>query len=93
MPVFQGVACSLLWKYGYLDGLFLHLGHDGALNIEYGKVMPMPKKHLIDAKEVAALFTSILNMDTDGLVAAVMFGSEEVNGDLIGIDTITEDFA
>jgi len=46
LPVMYTLVREVLWRFGYLDGLFEHLGYDGKLKIEYGKVMPMSKaKH------------------------------------------------
>ena len=46
LPVIYTLLQDMLWQFGWLDGLFEHLGHDGELNIEYSKVKPMSKtKH------------------------------------------------
>jgi hypothetical protein len=36
----------MLWRYGYLDGLFESLGYKDGLEINYGKVKPMPKTRM-----------------------------------------------
>ena len=37
------MACAMLWRYGYLDGLFQHLGHTQDFDIKYGDVKQIPK--------------------------------------------------
>ena len=59
LPVVYTLAREMLWRFGYLDGLFKHLGHDGELNIEYGKVKPMPKEKYAKAADIEA-FTQTL---------------------------------
>ena len=37
------MARSMLWKYGYLDGLFEMLGHNKDLHISYGDIKRVPQ--------------------------------------------------
>ena len=34
LPIVYSLQRALLWRIGYLDGLFKEIGHDGSLNIE-----------------------------------------------------------
>jgi hypothetical protein len=42
-PILYRLARGMLWRCGYLDGLFNYLGYDDTMKIEYGKKMQMPK--------------------------------------------------
>jgi len=37
------MARSMLWKYGYLDGLFEELGHSKDMDIKYGDIKRVPQ--------------------------------------------------
>ena len=37
------ISRGMLWRNGYLDGLFESLGYNDNLEINYVKVKPMPK--------------------------------------------------
>ena len=77
LPVMMTAARDILWRYGYLDGLFSHLGHDGKLDIEYGKVKPMPKKHGPNGikKEVVEEFAkTIMDLAPPELLDEVLYG-------------------
>jgi len=43
---------EMLCRFGFLDNLFKNIGHDGELNIEYGKVQKMPKHRDTAAEEI-----------------------------------------
>ena len=37
-PVMYAMARAMLWKYGYLHGLFYYLGHTDELDVKFGDV-------------------------------------------------------
>ena len=41
-PVMYTMARSMLWRYGYLDGLFKELGHSKDMDVDYGKIKRVP---------------------------------------------------
>ena len=52
LPVMYTCARGLLWKHGHLDGLFQHLGEDGKIHIEYGKVKKMLRKSDVETSDI-----------------------------------------
>ena len=46
------MARAMLWRYGFLDGLFEHLGHTNDIDIKFGDVKRIPnfKEHVTDAE-------------------------------------------
>ena len=53
-PVIYSVMREMLWRFGHLDDLFKHLGHDGKLDINYCKVPRMPKYKHVAQDEIEA---------------------------------------
>ena len=41
-PVMYTMARDMLWRYGFLDGLFQHLGHTDGIDVDYGDVKRIP---------------------------------------------------
>jgi hypothetical protein len=41
-PVMYTMARDMLWQYGFLDGLFQHLGHTEGFDVDYGDVKRIP---------------------------------------------------
>jgi hypothetical protein len=46
------ISRGMLWRYGYLDSLFESLGYNDDLEINYGKVKPMPKYQNVRVSEI-----------------------------------------
>ena len=51
-PVMYIIARAMLWRYGFLDGLFEHLGHTNDIDIKFGDVkrISKSKEHVTDAE-------------------------------------------
>ena len=53
------MARSMLWKYGYLDGLFEMLGHTKDLDISYGDIKRVPQMNC-ETDHVTKLFADTI---------------------------------
>ena len=58
-PVMYTMARSMLWKYGYLDGLFEMLGHTKDLDISYGDIKRVPQMNC-ETDHVTKLFADTI---------------------------------
>lgn len=59
LPVMYTLAREMLWRFGHMDGLFEYLGHNGDLEIEYGKVAKVPRAADVNEADVET-FTKML---------------------------------
>ena len=66
-PVYT-FACCMLWKYGYLDGLFELLGHTEGLDIKYGGIKRIPVCTTKTDKLTAVFAQTILKLGERGMV-------------------------
>ena len=65
-----------------MDGLFEHLGHDGELNVDYGKIKKMPKNDSVTDEDIELFANTIFQFAT----------TEELMEDLESdLDTVYED--
>jgi hypothetical protein len=60
-PVFMRISRGMLWRYGYLDGLFESLGYKHDLEIQYGTVKPMPKYNNARIGEIEKYSNTLFN--------------------------------
>ena len=84
LPIVYSLQRALLWRIGYLDGLFKQIGHDGSLNIEYGKVQPMPKYKNKDGEvqhqeDMEAYANTLLKFAPSQLLNDMMAELDELN--------------
>jgi len=81
-PVMYTMARDMLWRYGFLDGLFHHLGHTNALDVKYGDVKRIPyitKETNADTKafaETILRFGSFADVYVDDDYADVLLTEE-----------------
>ena len=61
LPVLYTMGRELLWRFGFLDGLFEHLGYDGKVDIDYGKVKRMPVQEDATPQAINAYAQMLLN--------------------------------
>ena len=57
-PVMYTMTRDMLWRYGFLDGLFHHLGHTEGFDVDYGDVKQIPfvnKETNADTTELAEM--------------------------------------
>jgi len=81
-PVMYTMARDMLWRYGYLDRLFHHLGHRDAFDVKYGDVKRIP------------FITKDTNADTKAFAETILrFGSfvDAFGEDDYGSGTILEE--
>lgn len=62
--VFYSFLRELLWRAGYMDALFEHLGCDGKLTIDYGKIKKMPVAKKVSDEEVDNFAKRLFNFAT-----------------------------
>jgi hypothetical protein len=55
------ISRGMLWRYGYLDGLFESLGYKHDLEIQYGTVKPMPKYNNARIGEIEKYSNTLFN--------------------------------
>ena len=79
------MARDMLWRYGYLDGLFKHLSHTDAFDVKYGDVKCIPFITNTTNEETRAFAETILRFGS--FVDA--FGNEESGSGTI-LDEILE---
>jgi len=53
------MARSMLWRYGYLDGLFQKLGHSSDMNVNYGEIKRVPVMNS-DTDVITKLFSDTI---------------------------------
>ena len=58
-PVMYTMARSMLWRYGYLDGLFQKLGHSPDMNVNYGEIKRVPVMNT-DTDVITKLFSETI---------------------------------
>ena len=77
----------MLWRYGYLDGLFQHFGHTNAVDVNYGDIkrIPMYKKEVTD-NTTKAFVDTILQFGS----FADTFGSTKHGTVLSVVDEVDE---
>ena len=63
----------MLWRYGYLDGLFHALGHTATLDVKYGDIKRIPVRNLHTDVITAAFANTILKLGND----AMLYGDTE----------------
>ena len=81
-PVMYTMARDMLWRYGFLDRLFYHLGHTDALDVKYGDVKRIP------------LITKDINTNTKAFAETILrFGSfvDSYGDDDYGLGTILDE--
>lgn len=77
-PVFYSFLRELLWRTGYLDALFEHLGCDPKLTIEYGKIKKMPVAKKVSDEEVDIFPRTLFNFATlDELLGEIRRSQKE----------------
>ena len=78
LPVFYTFLREMLWRNGYLGGLFEHLGVDGKVNIDYGKVQKMPNNKRVSKEDIEVygntLFKFAPREELNQLIGAVEGG-------------------
>ena len=88
------MARDMLWRYGYLDGLFKHLGHTEGIDVEYGDVKRIPFITKDTNNETRAFAETILRFgsfvdahgdDTSGTVLDEILEMEEGDGEMGGV--------
>ena len=72
-PVMYTMARSMLWRYGYLDGLFHALGHTATLGVKYGDIKRIPVQNSHTDVITAAFANTILKLGD----AAMLYGDTE----------------
>ena len=58
------MARSMLWRYGFLDGLFKNLGHTNGIDIKFGDVKRIPMIQDDTNAETKAFTNTILRFGT-----------------------------
>ena len=89
-------AREILWRYGHLDALFEELGHDGKLDVQYGKVLQMPRsdgKQGVSSEIVNAFSRTILNLAPPGVIDDILFGELTDNNTDESNELISDDMA
>jgi len=70
-PVMHTFARCILWKYGYLDGLFELLGNTDGLDIKYGDIKRIPAR-TAETDELTGVFAhTILKLGESGMVYGI----------------------
>ena len=67
------MARSMMWQYGYLDGMFETLGHTSMMNVKYGDIKRIPEKNS-GTDALTQLFTNSILKPGD---AAMLYGDTE----------------
>ena len=83
LPVFYSFLREMLWRNGMLGGYFEHLGRDGKVNIEYGKVTKIPNNKRVTDEEVEVYANTIFKFapreEVDELIGAVEGGLDIID--------------
>mgnify|MGYP000927189165 CR=1 FL=1 len=71
------MARSMLWRYGYLDGLFKELGHLKDMDVDYGKIKRVPVM-TIETDDMTKIFADTIlklgdHADLYGTIEAATF--------------------
>ena len=64
------LARATLWRLGYLDGLFEHLGYSGKLDIDCGKIERVPQRKDVDLKDVEIYANLLIQLSDNILMSA-----------------------
>ena len=67
------IARSMLWRHGYLDGLFHALGHTATMDVKYGDIKRIPVKNSGTDALTEAFANTILKLGD----AAMLYGDTE----------------
>ena len=73
--VMYTMARSMLWRYGYLYGLFKALGHTSKMDVKYGDIKCIPVKNSGNNALTQSFVNSILKLGD----AAMLYGDTELN--------------
>ena len=73
---------SMLWRYGYLDGLFASIGYDDSVEFDYGKVRCMPKKDHVEIEDIEKYSNTLFNFMAADELATVLETIDEEEVDL-----------
>ena len=72
-PVMYTMARSMLWRHGYLDGLFHALGHTATMDVKYGDIKRIPVKNSGTDALTEVFANTILKLGD----AAMLYGDTE----------------
>ena len=79
------MARSMLWRYGYLDGLFQKLGHSPDMNVNYGEIKRVPVINAVDTDVIKKLFSdTILKLGNHADLLLEVLEEFEQNDGLVG---------
>ena len=72
-PVMYTMAQSMLWRHGYLDGLFHALGHTSTMHVKYGDIKRIPVNNSGTDALTEAFANTILKLGD----ATMLYGDTE----------------
>ena len=65
LPVMYNLLREMMWKFGHLDGLFKHIGHDGTINMKYKKIERMPIQTDVTDETIVTFANMLLSCSGD----------------------------